>query len=86
MGVKQPPRMCLSPGIRIREADNWRGQADCRTTDPELFFNFHQIGIVAPICADCPVKLDCLDDVMSMPSHRRNVGQYRAGRWFGHRP
>lgn len=81
----KPRYIRLAADVRVREADNWRASADCRTTDPELFFNYNKIPWVEAVCVGCPVKRDCLDDVMSMPDYHRNVGQYRAGQWFGRR-
>ena len=40
---------------------DWRHQAACRGTDPELFYAFNpdQLGEVKKVCADCPVREQC---------------------------
>lgn len=46
---------------------DWRSQASCRMTDPELFFpngtsgpTLLQIEQAKRVCGGCPVSLDCL--------------------------
>lgn len=47
--------------------DNWRQQACCQTTDPDLFFPvgtagpaIDQIEAAKAVCCACPVRLECL--------------------------
>jgi WhiB family transcriptional regulator, redox-sensing transcriptional regulator len=55
----------------IEFTPNWRADSACRTADPDLFFPV-AVGVVARrqiakaqrICADCPVKQQCLDFAM----------------------
>jgi WhiB family redox-sensing transcriptional regulator len=46
---------------------NWRQEASCLTRDPELFFPvgntggaLRQINRAKAICAECPVRVQCL--------------------------
>ncbi len=46
---------------------HWRSAAACRSADPELFFpisnsgrSLAQITAAKAICADCPVRCECL--------------------------
>ena len=48
--------------------DGWRGQASCRSTDPELFFPVgstgpavSQIEAAKEVCRSCPVQAPCLE-------------------------
>jgi WhiB family redox-sensing transcriptional regulator len=50
-----------------RDVD-WRDKAECRGSDPELFFPYSrgpsgkaQIEVAKQVCADCPVISDCLN-------------------------
>ncbi len=55
--------------LALAHADyNWRRQAICRDTDPDLFFPVGttgyalvQIDRAKQVCGECPVKVDCLD-------------------------
>lgn len=55
--------------LALAHADyNWRRQATCRDTDPDLFFPVGttgyalvQIDRAKQVCGECPVKVDCLD-------------------------
>jgi WhiB family redox-sensing transcriptional regulator len=47
---------------------NWRDDAACRDTDPDLFFPVgttglavDQIASAKAVCASCPVRTECLD-------------------------
>lgn len=47
--------------------DQWRDQASCRATDPDLFFPVgtkgdapDQIQAAKTVCASCPVRVACL--------------------------
>lgn len=60
-------RTRYAPDTLTRPAD-WRGNAACRTEDPELFFphgsdgahNLGQIGAAKAVCRRCPVWESCL--------------------------
>ncbi|MBW3579587.1 MAG: WhiB family transcriptional regulator [Actinobacteria bacterium] len=48
--------------------DGWRGQASCRSADPELFFPVgstgpavSQIEAAKEVCRSCPVQTPCLE-------------------------
>lgn len=45
---------------------NWRTQAACRGSDPELFFPIapNGYGKAAAVCANCPVVSDCLEEAL----------------------
>ena len=50
------------------DADEWRDRAACRDTNPELFFPIgttglaiDQIDAARAVCAQCPVRVECLD-------------------------
>ena len=59
----------LASSLALGAADyDWRDQALCRDTDPELFFPVGTTGkaLVAidkakSVCGECPVSLPCLD-------------------------
>jgi WhiB family transcriptional regulator, redox-sensing transcriptional regulator len=53
--------------IATGSAANWRAAAACLGADPDLFFpisttgqGLKQIARAKRICAECPVRLDCL--------------------------
>ena len=55
----------------IEYAANWRAASACLTADPDLFFPFaagtafnQQVSRALLICADCPVRQQCLDFAM----------------------
>ena len=55
----------MSTAVYDRPAD-WRDQALCAQTDPELFFP-DKGGTSAPakrVCARCPVRAECLQDAL----------------------
>lgn len=59
----------LGPTVRI--AGNWRGDAACRTENPELFYPVgtgkaaaQQAEIAKTVCRRCPVRDACLADVL----------------------
>lgn len=47
------------------ESTPWHQQAACRGTDPSIVFSEapEAIHAMRQICADCPVRSECLDDV-----------------------
>ncbi|MBM3798470.1 MAG: WhiB family transcriptional regulator [Actinobacteria bacterium] len=59
----------LASSLALGSADySWRNEADCRDTDPELFFPVGttgqallQIDKAKEVCDECPVKVKCLD-------------------------
>ena len=57
----------------------WHEHAACRDTDPELFVpeqpSREQVEAAKQICARCPVRAECLADVMpwERPGHRHGV-------------
>jgi len=64
---------------------DWRTDSACRTTDPDLFFPVaagavanRQIARARRICADCPVREECLDFALRT--------QEPAGIWGGTTP
>jgi WhiB family transcriptional regulator, redox-sensing transcriptional regulator len=71
------------PGRPARNGrTNWRDNAACRSTDPELFFPvgngspaLRQIGQAKQVCARCPVRMPCLEWALE-------TGQ-QAGVWGG---
>jgi WhiB family transcriptional regulator, redox-sensing transcriptional regulator len=71
------------PGRLARNGrTNWRDEAACRSTDPELFFPvgngspaLRQIGRAKQVCARCPVRTPCLEWALE-------TGQ-QAGVWGG---
>lgn len=59
------------------------------TTDPDLWFPISGIGPgraqihqAVDICNRCPVRQPCLDEVLTWPSSRRDVGMVAGGRYF----
>jgi WhiB family transcriptional regulator, redox-sensing transcriptional regulator len=71
---------------------DWVGRATCRGVDPDLFFPDRggDVDRAKAICADCPVRDDCLDYALrwrirfgiwgglSERSRRRLVGEHRS--------
>ena len=54
------------------DADDWRAQAACRDTDPDLFFPVgstgpavEQIEAAKAVCRRCPVQATCLEFALS---------------------
>jgi WhiB family transcriptional regulator, redox-sensing transcriptional regulator len=50
------------------DADDWRGHAACRDTEPDLFFPVgttgpavEQIDSAKAVCQQCPVQVACLE-------------------------
>ncbi|MHA6793160.1 WhiB family transcriptional regulator [Pseudonocardia bannensis] len=59
----------------------WRDAAACGSTDPELFFPLDggedapaRIDAAKRICAGCPVRAECLVDVMAWEDPARRWG------------
>lgn len=53
-------------------ADDWRDDASCRDTDPNLFFPvgttgpaLAQIEAAKRVCRECPAQADCLEYALS---------------------
>jgi WhiB family transcriptional regulator, redox-sensing transcriptional regulator len=74
--LNMPPRRALSAGR------DWRDQAACRNTDPELFFpigntgpSLRQLDRAKQVCAGCTVRTPCLESALAS-------GQ-EAGVWGG---
>ncbi|NCX60191.1 MAG: WhiB family transcriptional regulator [Actinobacteria bacterium] len=63
----------LAQSLALGSADySWRTQANCRDTDPELFFPIGNTGEALRmlsrarlVCADCTVKASCLEFAMT---------------------
>lgn len=50
------------PVFLHRDALQWHEDARCRTTDPEIFFDSsHRVAEAKRVCAQCPVRAECLD-------------------------
>jgi hypothetical protein len=68
----------------LRPSDHgWRRRAACVDSDPELFFpqvgapdEFAQIAAAQVVCGSCPVRAQCLDDVMAWEDPARRVGVF----------
>jgi WhiB family redox-sensing transcriptional regulator len=59
-------------GFTAPTGQNWREQAACQGTDPEVFYPVGaatQLTVrtlrAKQVCADCPVRQSCLADVMA---------------------
>lgn len=46
---------------------HWREEADCATTDPEVFFPEpgQSPNAAKQVCAECPVRAECLIDALA---------------------
>ncbi len=73
-GVYSVARMSLlAQSLALGSADySWRANANCRDTDPELFFPLGNTGEALrmlvrarAVCADCDVRQKCLDFAMA---------------------
>jgi WhiB family redox-sensing transcriptional regulator len=59
---------------------DWRQGAECADVDPEIFYPLDldptgpAVTTAREICADCPVRLDCLLDVMTGEDPARRWG------------
>lgn len=53
---------------RLERPEDWRQQAACAETDPELWFpdGWHESPDAIAICNTCPVRQECLDDALRM--------------------
>ncbi|WP_433291523.1 WhiB family transcriptional regulator [Pseudonocardia sp. CA-142604] len=55
----------------------WRSQAACRSMDPELFFPVVEVGPLCAaqiarakaVCAQCPVRAECLSFALTQLPH-----------------
>lgn len=54
-----------------RQDHSWQSQAECIGSDPELFYpernrSLYRLQVMAAkaICADCPVRTECLDNAI----------------------
>lgn len=58
----------------------WWLEAACRGMDPNVFFTESKTKVAKAkaICAECPVREDCLADALEMPEHLQEYG-IRAG-------
>lgn len=58
---------------------DWHSRAACSDSDPDLFFpdtgSGEQITAAKQVCAGCPVRAECLTDVLNweQPSHRSGI-------------
>lgn len=75
---------------------DWHSRAACSDSDPDLFFPDtgarEQITAAKQICAGCPVRAECLADVVAWepPSYRNGIAggltaQERRQLWQHHR-
>ena len=70
---------------------DWREAAACVDEDPDLFFPATSNGadgawvIPRRICSGCPVKAECVDDVMAREGISTS-SMYRYGMWGGLTP
>ena len=55
--------------MSVLTGENWRADALCSRTDPDLWFSPGAIEHkeAKRICRDCPVRLDCLQYAMETP-------------------
>lgn len=59
---------------------DWRNDAECADADPEIFYPLdldptsHAVTTARQVCAGCPVRLDCLLDVMGGEDPARRWG------------
>jgi WhiB family redox-sensing transcriptional regulator len=59
---------------------DWRRDAECAEVDPEIFYPLDldptgpAVAIAREVCAGCPVRLDCLLDVMTGEDPARRWG------------
>ncbi|MBW0090622.1 WhiB family transcriptional regulator [Pseudonocardia sp. KRD-184] len=59
---------------------DWRHDAECADVDPEIFYPLDlapygpAVTVAREICAGCPVRLDCLLDVMAGEDPARRWG------------
>jgi WhiB family redox-sensing transcriptional regulator len=65
----------------LEDVGEWREQAACRDSDPDLFFptgdeDVAKIAIAKAICASCPVEEDCLVYAIEL--------NQTSGIWGGH--
>ncbi len=69
------PTTQSAPGAQhVARRESWLPLARCRLVDPELFFPLNeQPESTAPalaVCAPCPVREQCLADVLAVEAHR----------------
>lgn len=57
-----------APGLIPEDPDDWRDDAACRDTDPDLFFPvgttgpaLEQIAAAKAVCVQCDVQAECLE-------------------------
>lgn len=59
---------------------DWRQGAECADVDPEIFYPLDldptgpSVAAARRVCAGCPVRLDCLGDVMTGEDPARRWG------------
>jgi Transcription factor WhiB len=71
--MDDPPLLAaLLLGSEAHADQAWRRDARCRGADPELFMPARGENVEAAraFCADCPVKLECLEFAMSLSELR----------------
>lgn len=49
------------PKLKWPGREGWRDDAECKNMDIELFFGVDSRAAARYVCADCPVRLDCLE-------------------------
>lgn len=57
------PNQASSIPVQDIDPDDWQRMAYCKDTDPNIFFpsGAHGVEIARKICADCVVKIPCLE-------------------------
>ena len=60
----------------MTDTNQWLQQAACRGLDPELFYpeRKQRTTNAKAVCADCPVRQECLDDAMANETQRWRHG------------
>ena len=58
-------------------SDDWRTRAACRGADPELWFpdrgDHATITAALAVCAECPVRPECLDESLRLPASTTGI-------------
>lgn len=51
--------------------DSWQDRGACRDYDVELFYSLEELDVqtAVSICAECPVRLECLNHAMTTREH-----------------
>ena len=49
------------PKLKWEGREGWRDEAECKNLDIEMFFGPEGRRASRKVCADCPVRMDCLE-------------------------